>query len=98
MKSSASQAQELILPDAAWYWHPERRVQEAGYTLFRKIFHTPSPAPLRLAVSADNRYNLYLDGRLIGRGPCRSDLRHYALSAMADQSTQPIAHGDGISW
>ena len=84
MKSSASQAQELILPDAAWYWHPERRVQEAGYTLFRKIFHTPSPAPLRLAVSADNRYNLYLDGRLIGRGPCRSDLRHYVYEEYAE--------------
>ncbi len=65
--------------DGCWFWHPERKAGEAGYTLFRRRIDCTSPERLRLAVSADNRYNLYLDGELLGRGPCRSDLEHYCF-------------------
>lgn len=50
--------------------HPE-------YSLFRRRFRVNRPSPLRLLVSADSRYNLYLDGQFLGRGPVRGDLEHY---------------------
>ena len=34
---------------------------------------------MKLAVSADSRYNLYLDGEFYGRGPRRGDLEHYCF-------------------
>ena len=60
-----------------WAWHPARAEHEAGYTLFRKTVSVSSPCRFHLAVSADNRYSFYLDGRLLGRGPLRGDLDHY---------------------
>ena len=47
------------------------------YSLFRRRFHLQTASVLRLLVSADSRYNLYLDGKLLGRGPVRGDLEHY---------------------
>ena len=50
---------------------------KADYSLFRRKFHLDAPARLRLLVSADSRYNLYLDGEFLSRGPVRGDLEHY---------------------
>jgi len=54
------------------------------YSLFRRKFRLNAPAELRLFVSADSRYNLYLDGRFLGRGPVRDRHRrsHHQLSAL----------------
>lgn len=60
-----------------WAWHPARQEQESGYTLFRRVVDCPAPAVYHLAVSGDNRFNFYLDGKLLGRGPLRGDLDHY---------------------
>ncbi|HLT59914.1 MAG TPA: hypothetical protein VK020_01905, partial [Microlunatus sp.] len=46
----------------------------AGYRLG---FTAAEPAEVTIHVSADERYELYLDGRLIGRGPDRGDLDHW---------------------
>ena len=77
---------------AAWCWHPDQKVQEAGYTLFRRSFSCSQECSMQLAVSADNRYNLYLDGQLLGRGPCRSDLQHYCY----EQYQTEVAAGTHI--
>ncbi len=68
---------EIIPGTAFWAWHPERKEHEAGFTLFRRTVDCASDSPFGLAVSADNRFNFYLDGKLLGRGPQRSDLDHY---------------------
>ena len=60
-----------------WAWHPERSEHEAGYTLFRKTVSLSSPSHFHIAISADNRYSFYLDGKLLGRGPLRGDLDNY---------------------
>ncbi len=49
----------------------------AEYSLFRRKFRLNAAAELRILVSADSRYQLYLDGTLLGRGPVRGDLEHY---------------------
>ena len=60
-----------------WAWHPARAEHEAGYTLFRKTVSVEKPSHYHLAISADNRYTFFLDGKLMGRGPLRGDLDHY---------------------
>ncbi len=70
-----------VKPDfsrTCWYRPPGRRAGDAGYTLFRKNFTADGRTRIEFAVSADNRYNLYLDGRFLGSGPNRSDLLHYS--------------------
>jgi len=62
---------------AYWAWHPDRKEHEAGYTLFRRDVTCADKAPYHIIVSADNRFNFYLDGKLLGRGPLRGDLDHY---------------------
>ena len=66
----------LFTEKTCWCWLPEFNLP--GFGFFRKTFKvTDTNCKMKLHVSADNRYNLYLDGRIIGRGPCRSDLEHY---------------------
>lgn len=62
--------------DGLWCRVPAGR-NTPEYSLFRRRFYLNAPAALRLLVSADCRYNLYLDGRFLGRGPVRGDLEHY---------------------
>ncbi len=66
-----------FLLNSEWGWLPGCRLGEVEYALFRKTCNCSRPTPFELAVSADSRYKLYLDGRLLGCGPCRSDLQHY---------------------
>ncbi len=77
-------------PESQWFWHPARKAGEAGYTLFRRKIHCAEAMNLNIAVSADNRYNLYLDGQPIGCGPCRSNLEHYVF----EEYEFPLEPGD----
>ena len=74
---SGEKDEKLLSCHPVWAWHPVRAEHEAGYTLFRKTVSISSPAHFHLALSADNRYSFYLDGKLLGRGPLRGDLDHY---------------------
>lgn len=47
---------------------------------FRRSFEATA-APLRFHISADERYELFLDGRRIARGPDRSDVEHWAYAS-----------------
>ncbi len=44
---------------------------------YRLAFDLESETTLKLHVSADERYELYLDGKLVGRGPDRGDVDHW---------------------
>ncbi|HUL78600.1 MAG TPA: alpha-L-rhamnosidase C-terminal domain-containing protein [Vicinamibacteria bacterium] len=46
-------------------------------TAYRLRFDWPSAGSVRLRVSADERYELFLDGRRIGRGPERGTIEHW---------------------
>lgn len=48
-----------------------------GTWAFRRQASIDKPLRVRIHVSADQRYVLYLDGKLVGRGSERSDLRHW---------------------
>lgn len=93
-------SKNIFFEGSAWIWHKDRRVNDAGYTLFRRRFTCANADELHIAVSADNRYNLYLDGRLIGRGPCKGDLQHYSYEEyrmVLDGGTHVLA-AEGVVW
>jgi len=67
---------------AGWIWVNEEKSKNCGnlYVYFRKIFEIKKiPEKLNIWVSSDGKYNLYINGYLIGRGPTRSlPWRQYA--------------------
>jgi hypothetical protein len=77
-------AQEPLLrvfdgaPAASWIFPPDVRGDAYGVFHFRRTFELPSrPDRFTVHVSGDNRYRLFLNGRLVSSGPQRSDLMHW---------------------
>jgi hypothetical protein len=81
------------IDSAAWIWHPAfAKLSKAAHAeYFAAEWHEPmllrfcksftaTEAPLRLHVSADERFELFLDGRRIARGPDRSDVEHWVYA------------------
>ncbi len=81
------------IDSAAWIWHPAfANLSNAAHAeFFSADWHEPvllrfrksfaaTEAPLRLHVSADERFELFLDGRRIARGPDRSDVEHWSYA------------------
>lgn len=68
------------IDDAAWVWHPgfaaESCAQTERYLRLRRAFTSPG-AWARIDVSADERFVLLLDGRIVGRGPNRGSVENW---------------------
>ena len=61
--------------EAKWITHPDISGSETGVYLFRKSIEIESvPNEFILNISADNRFILYVNGSMVGRGPLRGDL------------------------
>ncbi|HYF49900.1 MAG TPA: alpha-L-rhamnosidase N-terminal domain-containing protein, partial [Planctomycetota bacterium] len=68
---------------AKWIWseegishRPARQDDPYRVRFFRRVFEAPEAAKLIVHLSADSRYVLYLNGKLIARGPARGDVTH----------------------
>lgn len=76
--------------NAAWLWHPAcNRVLDGSMVEFTLEVDVESAFTEECTVSADNRYELYLDGNFISMGPDRGDVDHWAFAAL------PIAFSAG---
>jgi hypothetical protein len=64
---------------ARWVWHPAARPDEPTVLAFRLPIRLDEAEQVRLHVSADQRYELFLDGERLGRGPQRSDVEHWSF-------------------
>jgi hypothetical protein len=99
------------IDEAAWVWHPEfgnpigpshAEVFSGGWQQpvllrFRKQFEATS-APVRIHVSADERFELFLDGSRIARGPDRSDVEHWTY-ATYELGLSPGEHRlEALAW
>lgn len=65
----------------SWVDHPDRSLTEPSVALFRLPFTVEQETTIRIHVSADNRYRLYLDGQPVGRGPERGDPDHWRFES-----------------
>jgi alpha-L-rhamnosidase len=63
---------------ASWITVPEINPKGYGVYLFRKGFElTTVPKSFPVLVSADNRYKLFVNGKLVSVGPARGDVSHW---------------------
>ena len=79
---------------ARWIWSRDPGAPDHAVRRFLAALTLENAQTLRLFVSADSRYQLFFDGRPIGRGPARSDLRHYVYETYevaADAGTHTLA-------
>lgn len=68
---------------AKWITHPEIAGEEAGVFLFKKVFKLEvAPQEYIIDLSADNRYILYINGKVVARGPARSDLNRWLFETI----------------
>ena len=77
---------------AKWVTHPQADGHAAVVQAFRRTFTVENRKTIRVHVSADERYELYLDGQRMGRGPERGDrlnwrFETYDLSLSAGEHT-----------
>ena len=64
-----------------WIWHPGCPKDVPAALLFRNEFRPEEECGIILHVSADQRYELSLDGELISVGPDRGDMDHWAFAS-----------------
>jgi hypothetical protein len=63
---------------ASWITHPTEPLRDGGVFHFRKVFHLGvKPAHFPVLVSADNRFQLYVNGQRVGEGPARGDFSRW---------------------
>ncbi len=62
---------------AAWICHPEVQGTAPAVVAYRRRFKLDAAQTIRIHVSADERYELFLDGERIGRGPQRGDRNNW---------------------
>lgn len=72
---------QIGLWPAHWIDHPQRPQTVPSVAVFRLPFSTGETARVRIHVSADNRYLLYLDNKCLGRGPERGDPLHWRFES-----------------
>lgn len=63
---------------AKWISYPDISGTEYGVYHFRKTINiSDKPATYTVKVSADNRYKLFINGKLVSLGPARGDLHYW---------------------
>ena len=99
------------IDEAAWIWHPDFGNPKApahadmfagGWRQpvllrFRKTFQADA-TPLRLHVSADERFELFLDGGRIARGPDRSDVEHWSYATYEVRLAPGEHRLEAVAW
>jgi len=64
--------------EVLWISYPSANVTDYGVYHFRKTFELEKvPESLVVYVSADNRYNLFVNGQRVCYGPAKGDLKSY---------------------
>jgi hypothetical protein len=56
---------------ARWIWDDGERHPRNAWRLFRRVFDAETSAGATLTITADMRYEAYVNGALVGRGPVR---------------------------
>jgi len=69
--------------EALWITHPTASLVDFGVFHFRNSFElSQNPEEFIVHVSADNRYELYVNGSLVTLGPAWSDLLHWRFESV----------------
>jgi hypothetical protein len=83
---------------AAWIWDPRKRKDEVAALVFENRFRVMRRVDLVFYVSADQRYELSLDGQLVSLGPDRSDLAHWSFASYRVSLKPGMHRFEAIAW
>ena len=65
-------------PTAFWIAVPDEPAEDSGLYYFRKTIRLEEqPSQFVVHVSADNRYKLYVNEKLVSVGPALGDIQHW---------------------
>ena len=86
------------IQSAAWIWHPDGLHQTPAVVRFRRTFSVPGAQTVRMHISADERFELFVDGTRVGMGPDRGDLLHWSFHTY-DLTLDPGEHTlEALAW
>ncbi|MCC6508241.1 MAG: HEAT repeat domain-containing protein, partial [Pirellulaceae bacterium] len=70
--------------EAQWIWSPEhpRGMAPAGDCLFRKTIQVPAVEEASITITADDRYELWVNGRRIGNGQSIRQMENYDITRL----------------
>ncbi len=79
--------------EAEWIWSPayEKELAPSGDCYFRKAFTLGTPEHGEIQISADDRYELYVNGRLVGSGQNWKVLDVYDITKYLVSGTNVVA-------
>lgn len=81
------------IENGAWLWHPDLQADHKAFVCFRLDFETTAEdGPLLLHLSADQRFELAIDGRRIGAGPEAAGIEAYAFSSFRIENLDTGSH------
>ena len=63
--------------DVHWVWREQPQTLPFERCFFRLDFTLDQVGYLKLHLSADSRYKLYINGQMLGVGPAAGDFYHY---------------------
>src|SRR5690349_20217038 len=67
---------DLFRAQTNWIWLPRPQREKNSYACFRRRIElkaiAPAPAAAIVRVSADSRYELWVNGQFVGHGPVRA--------------------------
>ena len=77
-------AASLEAREAQWIWSPEHPRGEApqGDCYFRKTIQVPAVEQASITITADDRYELWINGRRIGNGQSIRQMENYDISRL----------------
>ncbi|TWB18373.1 alpha-L-rhamnosidase-like protein [Nitrospirillum amazonense] len=80
----SAEGQGAAASASGWITHPDAAVRERPIVLdFRRTFDLAAvPAAFPVTVTADNRFNLYVNGVRVAMGPSTGDIAHWRMEAL----------------
>lgn len=96
VNGASAQSPEIQLSDAQWIWSPAYAKDEVpeGTCFFRKSINIENPKPIELGVvyiSADNQYELYVNGNRVGDGGDWRKMQTFDIAAHLRRGPNVIA-------
>ncbi|MBB76069.1 MAG: heme-binding protein [Planctomycetaceae bacterium] len=86
-------AHQAYAQEAEWIWSPEHEKTKVplGSCYFRKNFKVKNPSEATITLAADDSYELFLNGRLIGQGKGIRQLDQIDVSKLVKSGTNTLA-------
>ncbi|MHC4718067.1 MAG: alpha-L-rhamnosidase-related protein, partial [Planctomycetota bacterium] len=96
--SDANIRRRYAIEDASWIWHPDIPPGRVAAVRFANAFRLDASQEFILHVSADQRYELSLDGQVISLGPDRCDIRHWSFASYRVSLPPGQHHLEALAW